>query len=273
MTFDIHDLRLAARAVREAAAVELLPRFRRVTAHQKPDGSLLTEADLAMQSGLALELQGLWPEVRMLAEEMAATDQLALLRDDAPLWLLDPLDGTSNFAAGIGYFSVSLALLHAGRVQAAIVYDPVADECFSALRGQGVWLNDMPLMRPPAPLRMDDCMAMVDLKRLPSTLIVALAQAQPYRSQRSFGSVALDWCWLAAGRCQLYLHGGQRLWDYAAGQLIARESGVAGGVLARYDGRFLNRLDLHPYIGVAAANARLLKVWRGWIGQAIAQPN
>jgi len=77
--------------------------------------------------------------------------------------------------------------------------------------------------------------------------------------------VALDWCWLAAGRCQLYLHGGQKLWDYAAGALIAREAGAAGGHLAAYDGDWLHTATLTPRIGMAATDEALLRRWRAWI--------
>ena len=76
----------------------------------------------------------------------AAEQQRLLASPGAGLWCLDPLDGTGNFAAGIPFFAVSLALICAGAVQAAVVYDPVRDECFSALRGQGAWLNGRPLI-------------------------------------------------------------------------------------------------------------------------------
>jgi myo-inositol-1(or 4)-monophosphatase len=112
-------------------------------------------------------------------------------------------------------------------------------------------------------------MAMVDLKRLPDALVRALAVQAPYRSQRSFGSVALDWCWIAGGRCQVYLHGGQRLWDYAAGYLVMRESGAAGGLLAAYDGEWQADFVLAPRIAMAAVHEDLLRQWRDWVVQGI----
>ena len=94
---------------------------------------------------------------------------------------------------------------------------------FCRSQGQGAWLNGEPLaQRPPVPLA--EGVALIDLKRLPRGLASRLASDPPYQSQRSFGAVALDWCWLAAGRCQVYLHGQQKLWDYAAGCLILRGS-------------------------------------------------
>lgn len=249
-----------------AADRELLPRFRRVSATAKADGSLLTEADLAMQQTLTHELAERWPAYRLLGEEMPAAEQQALLDDSGPgLWILDPLDGTSNYAAGLPFFGVSLALVTQGRVVLGVVYDPVARECFSAIAGQGAWLNGEPLRLSCDRGRLDDCIGLVDFKRLPAALARRLASDAPYRSQRSLGSVALDWCWLAAGRLQLYLHGAQRLWDYGAGGLVFAEAGGAGGRVATLDGDWETGLTLQPRIGIAAGNQELLARWRAWI--------
>lgn len=267
---DAADLDELRALVRQVASDELMPRFQRVTASKKRDGSVITEADLAMQSRLQGALRDRWPDFSLLGEEMDAAEQARLLQNEsAGLWCLDPLDGTSNFASGIPFFSVSLALIVQGNVQAALVLDPAHGECFTALRGIGAWLDDAPLRTETTVRSLDDAMAMVDLKRLPSDLVRAFAGRAPYRSQRSFGSVALDWCWIASGRCQLYLHGGQKLWDYAAGTLILAESGAAGGLLSRYDGDWLTQLALDPRIAVAAANNELLGDWRQWIGNAL----
>jgi myo-inositol-1(or 4)-monophosphatase len=268
--FDKHDLHVLEGLVRNAGREELVPRFASVSTTFKADGSLITEADLAVQRRLQAELAGHWPQYALLGEEMDALEQERLLvSPGAGLWCLDPLDGTGNFAAGIPCFAVSLALLRGGQVDAAVVYDPSRDECFSALRGQGAWLNGQGLSAPDSPARLQDAMAMVDLKRLPEPLILALARKSPYRSQRSFGSVALDWCWIASGRCQVYLHGGQKLWDYAAGHLIMLESGAVGGLLSRYEGDWLSDFSLSPRIAVAATHAGLLTQWRTWITQGL----
>jgi myo-inositol-1(or 4)-monophosphatase len=251
--------------VREAARQELMTRFTAVRAETKADGSLITAADLAMQRRLQAELAARWPAVALLGEEMDIAEQRRLLEaSGSGLWCLDPLDGTSNFAAGVPFFAVSLALIQDGAVQAGVVYDPVRDECFSALRGRGAWLGEQALHARSWPSSLADALAMVDLKRLPAGLIEAVARP-PYRSQRSFGSVALDWCWIAAGRCQVYLHGGQRLWDYAAGRLVLAESGAAGGVLEAYRGDWASGLSLSPRIALAATHADLLHEWRAWI--------
>ena len=260
------DLKVIAGLVKAAGDEELLGRFRRVGATTKADGSVLTEADIAMQQRLASELAQHWPDIPLLGEEMSDQQHQALLRDQTgQLWCLDPLDGTANFASGIPCFGVSLALLEAGEVILGVVYDPVRNECFTARRGGGAYLNGEHLRLGEGPDRLKDTMAVVDFKRLPHDLACRLACEQPYRSQRSFGSVALDWAWLAAGRYQLYLHGGQKLWDYAAGELIAREAGAAGGHLADYAGEWLETSSLEPRIGMAAVDEALLDRWRAWI--------
>lgn len=266
-----HELFDLAELVRRVAREEIMARFNAVTVDTKADGTLVTAADISAQSRLQDELARRWPQFALLGEEMPADRQVELLGSTGSgLWCLDPLDGTSNFASGIPFFATSLALIVGGRAQAAVVHDPARDESFTALRRGGAWLNGAPLRVPAAPGRLADAMAMVDLKRLPAPLIAALATASPYRSQRSFGSVALDWCWLAAGRCQLYLHGGQKLWDFAAGQLIAAEAGVAGGLLSTFDGAWLESHTLAPRIGLAAGSEALLRDWRDWIGKHLA---
>lgn len=263
------DIAILAGIVTEVADAQLVPRFRRVTATRKADGSLLTEADLAMQSQLTAALKQRWPDIPLLGEEMAPDVQQALLEEaDGGLWVLDPLDGTSNFAAGLPLFGVSLALVQQGRVVLGVVYDPLSRECFTAVEGRGAWLNGEPLRLNGDQATLADCIALVDFKRLPPWLATRLASEPPYRSQRSLGSVALDWCWLAAGRLPLYLHGAQRLWDYGAGALIYREAGGPGGLLATLDGDWQTGLSLQPRIGLAAANATLLAEWRAWIADA-----
>ena len=125
----IDELRELECLVATAAAEELMPRFLRVEASHKADGSLITEADLEMQARLLRELAARWPDYSVLGEEMDAAQQEALMRGSARgLWVLDPLDGTANFASGIPFFGVSIALLGDGKVQGGVVYDPVRRE-------------------------------------------------------------------------------------------------------------------------------------------------
>ena len=246
-----------------AAQEELLPRFARVERQHKRDGSVLTEADLAVQSRIAAQLLQQWPETVFLGEEMTVAEQTELLASGQPVWCLDPLDGTSNFAAGIPYFSVSLALLQPGEVLLGIVYDPVRDECFTASREQGARLNDGPLQVTQTGLELGQTTALIDFKRLDKALATRLVTQIPYASQRSFGSVALDWCWLAAGRCHLYLHGRSNIWDYAAGNFIFD---AAGGYSTTLDGEAIFTHALTPRSSVAAVDQSLFEAWSEWLG-------
>ena len=246
-----------------AAQDELMPRFARVERQHKRDGSVLTEADLAVQSRIAEQLLQQWPETVFLGEEMTAAEQTELLSSGKPVWCLDPLDGTSNFAAGIPYFCVSLALLQQGEVLLGMVYDPVRDECFTAGGEQGARLNGTPLRVAQTGLELGQTTALIDFKRLDKELATRLVTQIPYASQRSFGSVALDWCWLAAGRCHIYLHGRSNIWDYAAGNYIFA---AAGGYSSTLDGEAIFTHALTPRSSVAAVDQSLFAAWTEWLG-------
>lgn len=235
------------------------------SAKRKADGSWVTATDQAMQNALQSGLAERFPSFGFLGEEMAVAERETAWReclDGRPTWVVDPLDGTSNFRVGFPVFSVTIALLVGGRAWFGLVYDPSRKECFHAARGGGAWLNDERLTLGDAPHQaLDSCLAAVDFKRLPGPMAARLASAPPYASQRSIGSVALDWCWVAAQRVQVYVHGKQKLWDYAAGQLILQEAGGASADLDR-------RVDLPDYpleplprSAVAATHIGLLEEW------------
>jgi myo-inositol-1(or 4)-monophosphatase len=260
VTYDLQQLQTI---IVLAAREELLPRFTRVEREHKADGSFLTEADLAVQKRIAEQLLQHWPDTVFLGEEMTAEQQAGLLASDKPVWCLDPLDGTSNFAAGIPYFAVSLALLEKGEVSLGIVYDPMRDECFAASKANGATLNGAPLQVPASGLDLKHATAIIDFKRLAPELAMRLVSEIPYASQRSFGSVALDWCWLAMGRSHVYLHGRSNIWDYAAGNFIFN---TAGGHACTLEGEplFVNALQARSSVG--AVDESLFGEWTRWLG-------
>ena len=251
--------------VRQVAAREILPRFQGVRGQDKAEGSWVTETDLAVQQQLAAELHQRYPHIPLLGEEMPPEEQARLLRSQE-VWCLDPLDGTSNYACGFPYFGISLALLRNGKAQLGLVYDPIRQECFTAERGKGAWCDGQPLQAPADRTKLKDCLALVDLKRLSPEQLMRLGADAPYRSQRNLGAVVLDWCWLAAGRAQLYLHGGQRLWDHAAGRLIAQEAGIASRLLHPTGTAVPDELALEPRLAIAAAGENLLQQWMHYWG-------
>ncbi len=255
-----------AELLRAVARDEIMPRLRRTIASHKADGSLVTETDLAVQRRIVDSLAEQWPDIPVLAEEMEQAEQQRLVgTGEATFWCLDPLDGTSNYACGFPAFAISLALVRKGRAELGLVLDPVRNECFTAARGQGAFVDGTQLHPYTPGDQLSDCLGMLDLKRLPPQRIPALFRDGSFRSQRNLGAVALEWCWLAAGRFQLYLHGGQRLWDYAAGRLIADEAGVVSSLYSRDGIETAEPSGLDTRLAIAAANRTLFDQWRTFI--------
>ena len=188
--------------------------------------------------------------------EMEHSDQVSICRSSAQgYWVVDPLDGTTNFSSGFLCFGISVALVITGKSRLAVVYDPVHKECFSAEAGGGAYLNERRMICNQTQ-RLAECIANVDYKRLVGELAVRLVHSPPYRSQRNLGSSVLEWCWLAAGRIQLYLHGGQKLWDFAAGYLILRE---AGGAATSLSGKPLDLRQPEETICGCRSESRLIE--------------
>ncbi len=203
-----------------------------VQSSTKADGSVVTETDLACQQFIQDELERLDSSIAFLGEEMTETEQLACLQQsDGRYWCLDPLDGTSNFMAHFPGFAISLALIENGIVQLACIHDPVRRETFSAQRACGAHLNSQPIFSSHHE-QVSNAVGFIDFKRLDPALAATLATQPIYRSQRNIGSCALEWAWLAAGRGQFIIHGGEKIWDFAAGSLIAEE---AGCVVSNFD--------------------------------------
>jgi len=248
--------------LRETAQEQVMGRFCRVQVSYKADGSPVTEADRAMQQVLAEKLQRHWPQYGFLGEESSCSLQRQALGTAGGCWVLDPLDGTTNFAHGFEFFSCSLALVDASGSVVGLVYDPVRNELFAARRGLGAERDGSALSLHSVPATLSEALALVDFKRLPSSMAIFLAAQPPYASQRNLGSVALEWCWMAAGRADLYLHGGQKLWDYAAGQLIFEE---AGGASATLQGEPIPCHSMDPRSVMAAGSEMLLRAWSSFL--------
>ncbi len=252
---------------RDAASKHIMPLFGNAERRFKSDKSVVTEADLATQQALYKSLKDNWPEFGFLAEEMTAEEQKQHLQNNEQgLWIVDPLDGTSNFAAGIPYFAISIALIVNGKVRIGLVYDPNRNEAFSATDSTPSQLNGTAIAEVAAkvatPEKLSQCIGVVDFKRLPAELATKIATRQPFSSQRSFGSVALDWCWLAAHRFHVYLHGRSNIWDYAAGDLIFRQ---AGGHSCTLDNEAVFYPDVTPRSAVAALDEKHFESWKAFL--------
>ena len=236
--------------------------FLQTTASLKQDGSIVTEADITLQARLNQELKQLSPEVAMLGEEMSPEQQQQTINSGSPYWCLDPLDGTNNFHHGVPLFAVSLALVSNREISLGLVYDPIRKEVFSAIKGSGLRINGQPVDKPDQPKKLNRCLASVDLKRLDMSMKRRLLEHMPFKSQRNVGTCALEWAWLAAGRVQLLLHGGEKFWDYAAGTLLLDEAGGCS-CSNRDEAIYNNSLESRPVI--AASNAQLHESWMGYL--------
>jgi myo-inositol-1(or 4)-monophosphatase len=248
--------------MRHVGHTEVMPHFLRTGFDLKADGSLLTQADLASQAALQSALPRLIL-APVLGEEMVPEEQQLLWQANPQgLWIVDPIDGTTNFAHGIPYFALSVAFFQHGRPLLGAVYNPVNDEMFYASTKGGAYLNGqrLPITRPVASLQ--DAVAGLDVKKIAGRLPTRLLTNMPYSSQRTFGASTLDWCYLAAGRLDVYVHGGQKLWDYAAGSLILAE---AGGQMASLYHPDYWQDDVWQRSVVAARDPHLFSAWSAWI--------
>lgn len=250
--------------VREVAQTEVMPRFLQAAVSKKSDGSQLTEADLGAQAMFAARL----PQIincPMLGEEMETPEQLELWQhSEHGLWVVDPIDGTNNFINGLPHFALSVAYIRDGLPQAGVIYQPVTQEMFYATRNGGAFLNGQRLPLRSVPKNLSDAIAGVEVKYLRSGKLSSRMQTlAPCGSQRSMGCSTLDWCYLAAGRYDVYVHGGQKLWDYAAGALIYEE---AGGQLATLEGdAFWSGEHVFKRSVIAGLQPALFERWLKWI--------
>ncbi len=255
MNIDINQL---IAIIKNVAKEELLPRFENVTINYKTDGSIITEADTAAQISIQTQLNNLYPEISFLGEEMNEAEQLNALKNNNGVWVLDPIDGTSNFSHGLPYYCMSLALIKDETVQLGIVYDPERGECFHAQKNTGAYLNNRKLNSPDYHTTLSKAIVGVDFKRLPANVAAKIASNPPYASQRSLGSIALDWCWVATGRIQAYLHGKHNLWDYAACWLILEE---ANGVSQTINGECVFTPTMDSKFAAASVSKPLMNEW------------
>lgn len=205
---------------------------------EKGPADLVTEADLASQEAIRALVLGEYPHHDFLGEEDAqqTLQAPAVASSSGYRWIVDPLDGTTNYVHGFPQYSVSVAVERAGQVEAGCVFDPCAGECFTASLGGGAFLNGVPI-RVSGCSRLDQALVAVSLPpqvranspeidRLIATMLAA-------QSIRRLGSSALNLCYVAVGRLDAYWATAVKVWDVAAGLLIVRE---AGGTLLGLDG-------------------------------------
>jgi myo-inositol-1(or 4)-monophosphatase len=229
-------LNFAIETAREAGQV-LLEKFgRKITISKKGDINLVTEADLASEKLIVEKIRSYYPKHSILAEESGESN-LAIIEGEARWkWIIDPLDGTTNYAHGYPCFCVNIALEHKGEIVIAVTHDPTRDEIFAAEKGNGSTLNNRKIR-------------VSETKILQDALIVTgfpydIAQRENFarhftemilssRGIRRDGSAAIDMAYVACGRFDGFWEEGLNPWDVAAGVLLIEE---AGGQVTYYDG-------------------------------------
>ena len=215
---------LAAEVARAGGAV-LRESFGRVRSIQfKGEVDLVTEVDVRAERTIVGLIRERFPTHQVLAEEGSRGGD-----DPTHRWIVDPLDGTTNYAHGLPIFCVSVAYELEGQVAVAAIYDPCQDELFAARAGGGATLNGRPLAVS-ATDELIRCLLATgfpyDRTRLPAALAQFNVMSARAQAVRRVGSAALDLAWVGAGRFDGYWEGIVRPWDVAAGWLIAAEAGA-----------------------------------------------
>jgi myo-inositol-1(or 4)-monophosphatase len=227
-------LTIAVRAARSAGDIIMrrLERLDSVAVETKQRNDFVTDVDREAETRIIQTLRRSYPDHGILAEESGRQD------GDGHLWIIDPLDGTTNFLHGFPHFTVSVALAYQGRLEQGVIYDPVRQELFTASRGGGAALNDRrirvsnrrglegALLGTGFPFRHDQ----------PGEAYMQMLRGFMKHSAdiRRPGSAALDLAYLAAGRIDGFWELGLQPWDIAAGALLVRE---AGGIVGDIQGR------------------------------------
>lgn len=224
----------------KAGATELLSRWENRTVSEKAPKDLVTDADLASQKAIRKILMDGFPGYAFVGEEEGENDPPEAVRngdvDAPPCWVVDPLDGTVNYVHRLQGFAVSIGLYHAGKMRLGVILDPVSKEMFTAVDGQGAYLNGKPI-------HASDCLNLSEALvacSFPAGVKADSPEVERFvkilercRSLRRLGSCALNMCYVAAGRLDAYWATNVAAWDSAAGTVIARESGAQ---LTAYDG-------------------------------------
>ena len=244
MSFSAVDLADLAAILREAARAEIMPRFRRLGAGavRQKDGplDLVTEADEAAEHAIAAALGRRFASAVVVGEEAASADpsRLALLADADLAFVVDPIDGTANFAAGLPLFGVMAAALVRGEVVAAAIHDPVCDDTALALRGEGAWTEapdgTRTGLRVAAPVPVAEMTGNVSWRYLPEPRRgIVCANLPRLGGSWDYRCAAHEYRMACAGHCHLLFFNRLLPWDHAPGWLLHQE---AGGYAARLDG-------------------------------------
>jgi myo-inositol-1(or 4)-monophosphatase len=223
----------------------------------KGPANFVTAADRRAEETLREELMTARPGYGFLGEEGGLREG----SDKTHTWIVDPLDGTSNFLHGIPHFAIAIALAREGSVVAGLIYNPANDDLFTAEKGKGAFLNDKRL-RVAARRMLSESVIACGLPHLGRGDLVlgnkeTFAVQEKVAGLRRFGAAALDLAWVAAGRLDGYWERNLSPWDIAAGSILVRE---AGGYLTDLDGRDVTSATVDVLAGNEMIHGELLKL-------------
>lgn len=223
---DAEKIRLTAMGAAFQASLVLRERFGKRHDIKKKGGiDLVTEADLASEKVILKVIRAAFPDHNILAEESGGSRA-----PEGPLWIVDPLDGTTNFAHHLPLFSVSIAFSLDGCTRFGLVANPITGEVFSARKGAGAFLNGSPI-HVSAGDKVSESLLVTgfpyDLADRFEGLLTRFSKVlSASQGVRRLGSAALDLCWVACGRFDGFWEENLKPWDTAAGALIACEAGA-----------------------------------------------
>lgn len=204
---------------------------------RKGAADFVTRADINAEQIIQEELNKARPEWGFIMEEGGKVEG----EEDAPKWIIDPIDGTTNFTHGIPHFAISIAVMQDKKITAGLIFDPARNECFFAETGKGAFLNERRI-RVSGRRQFGDAVFATGIPFLgrgteaSDTIFLAECNAVMKKSAgvRRFGAASLDLAWVAAGRYDGFWERGLSLWDIAAGHIIVRE---AGGFVSDFQSR------------------------------------
>ena len=249
-------LAVAAQVARDAGAF-LLEQEGRVSYRKKGARDLVTDADLGAQQMILEGIRGEFPDHGFLGEEGDAIDADELFSSKSHVWVVDPLDGTTNFVHNMPHYGVSVALMIDGQPHIGVVYQPHRDELFQAVAGAGAFLGDQRLQVSQCEDLEESLIAISFSAKVSANSIEIehfLRILQAAQAVRRIGSAALNLAYLASGRFDAYWARNGKIWDVAAGILLVHE---AGGVVTGATGEPFDREFPH-IIGAATPDLHRL---------------
>lgn len=238
---NLETLCMSAVEVGQKAAKLIKERFNDVHKIKfKGTVDLVTEVDIASEKLIRKLMHEKYPKIRFHGEEEGGENW-----QNGEIWLVDPIDGTTNFANKLPHFCVSIALCHDGQPVVACIIQPITGDIYYSWKNGGAWLNGK-LMRVSSVINTDQALAVTGFpynrrENIDETMKYLKAMLMRTQCVRRLGSAALDLCYVARGIYSIYWEANLKPWDIAAGKLLVKE---AGGKVSKYDG---SKMELDSY--------------------------